>query len=417
MHRDPRTIVAMRTRCSCLVLALGLGCAGTTAAPTAPDVRAAASEPDAAVTSEPSAASEEPSETPLVSVRPHVNDPYMEAGAVETWTGRLERERREVIAKRDAIVAALALEPGMVVADIGAGTGAFLQALSAELGEQGKLYAVDIAPQFLDHLRERASSEGLANVEVIEGSASASNLPDASVDVLFLCDVYHHLEYPSVYLRSLWQTLRPDGRLIIIDFEKIPGKTSEAMMKHVRQDQATLLAEVSAEGFVLEREVDSVELEENYMLVFRKPQQAPEPAPAPVLVPPAPAQVVEVDPANYKLVLAGDIVIGLGGAGLITMLAGLIIHNDAVSQREALGVATEPDAAAIARQEQRIETGTILAISGGAAAGALFTTGITLVALGYARERKRRESLNRSSMIPTPLLGRDRVGLSWRIHF
>lgn len=209
-------------------------------------------------------------EAELVSVRPHINDGYMEPGAVETWTDKLERERREVIAEREAIIAALELTPGLVVADIGAGTGAFMRALSVELGDAGKLYAVDIAPQFLEHLRERAIREGLNNVEVVEGTPTATNLAADSVDLLFLCDVYHHIEYPSVYLRSLHRTLRADGRMVIIEFEKIPGKTSAAMMKHVRQDKATLLAEVGAEGFVLEREIDSVDLDENYMLVFRK---------------------------------------------------------------------------------------------------------------------------------------------------
>jgi predicted methyltransferase len=388
-----RTIVAMRARFSLLALALVIGCAGTPAAPIEPEVGAAPSE----------------SEAPLVSVRPNVNDPYMEAGAVETWTAKLEGERREVIAEREAIVAALELAPGMIVADVGAGTGAFLQALSGELGPEGKLFAVDIVPQFLDHLRARAAAETLSNVEVIAGSDTATNLPGASVDLLFLCDTYHHLEYPSVYLRSLHQTLRPDGRLIIIDFEKIPGKTSPAMMKHVRQDKATLLAEVTAEGFELEREIDSVALDENYMLVFRK--AAPPPA---VAVAPPPAQVLEVDPINYKLVLAGDIVIGLGGAGLVTMLAGLGVRFDAVNQREALSVATEPDLAAITRQDRRIATGTILAITGGAAAAVLFATGITLVAVGHARERKRREALQG---VVAPLFGPTFVGLSWQGRF
>jgi SAM-dependent methyltransferase len=386
----------MRARVSCLTLALVLGCARTPIAPSEPEVSAAPSE-----TSEP----------PLVSVRPEINDPYMEAGAVEKWTDKLEGERREVIAEREHIVAALELAPGMVVADIGAGTGAFLQVLSSELGSEGKLFAVDIAPQFLDHLRGRAAADGLSNVEVIAGSDTATNLPDDSVDVLFLCDVYHHLEYPPVYLRSLHQTLRADGRMIIIDFEKIEGKTSPGMMKHVRQDKATLLAEVTAEGFVLEREIDSVELDENYMLVFRK-VEAP---PAVAVAPPAPAvQVPEVDPTNYKLVLAGDIVIGLGGAGLVTMLAGLGVRFDAVSQREALGAATTPDLAAIDKQDRRIATGTILAITGGAAAGVLFTTGITLVAVGHARERKRREALQ---LVVTPLFGPAFAGLSWSGRF
>ncbi|PRP90744.1 Ubiquinone/menaquinone biosynthesis C-methyltransferase UbiE [Enhygromyxa salina] len=204
------------------------------------------------------------------SVRPGVNDRYFEDGAVERWTDTLERERREVIALRDPIVAALELEPGMVVADIGAGTGAFMSALSAGVGETGTVYAVDIVPAFLDHLRARAETEGLTKVEVVEATPTAVGLADASVDLMFMCDVYHHIEYPSVYVRSLYEALRPEGRLIIVEFDRIPGETSAKMMKHVRQDQATLVAEVTAEGFVLEREIEDVPFDENYMLVFRK---------------------------------------------------------------------------------------------------------------------------------------------------
>lgn len=143
-------------------------------------------------------------------------------------------------------------------------------------------------------------------------------------------------------------------------------------------------------------------------LLVARPAWATEPEPPP------PPSVVEVDPANYRMVLAGDIVIGLGGAGLLTMLVGLGIRSDALGQRRALGVADNPNPDAIARQDQRIETGTILAITGGATAGALFATGITLVALGYSRERKRREALR---MVALPLLGRDRLGLSWALRF
>ncbi len=243
----------------CLAIALALGCAGSSGASVEPVHGAAGSVAEVAA-----------SEPELASVRPHVNDRYLQEGAVDRWTELLEREKREVIAERDDIVAALELAPGMVVADIGAGTGAFMEALSAELGETGTLYAVDIIPSFVAHLRTRADAHGLDNVVVVEGSATATNLPDGSADVLFLCDVYHHIEYPSVYLRSLYATLAPDGRLVIVEFDKVAGKTSPAMMKHIRQDKPTLLAEVTAEGFELEREVDTVELDENYMLVFRK---------------------------------------------------------------------------------------------------------------------------------------------------
>jgi predicted methyltransferase len=211
-----------------------------------------------------------PSEPELVSVRPGVNDRYFELDAISNFTAEFEVERRDVIRSRDEIVAALELSPGMIVADIGAGTGAFLAAISAGIGAGGKLYAVDIVPAFLEHLRTRAEQERLRNVEVIEGTATAVMLPDASIDLMFMCDVYHHIEYPSVYARSLHRALRADGRLIVVEFERIPGKTSPAMLEHVRQDKATLIAELTAEGFVLEREITDVPLRENYMLVFHK---------------------------------------------------------------------------------------------------------------------------------------------------
>jgi ubiquinone/menaquinone biosynthesis C-methylase UbiE len=220
---------------------------------------------------EASAEPEPPAPEPeLVSVRPGINDRYFRPGAIATFTDEFEVERRDVIKSRDEIVAALALAPGMIVADIGAGTGAFLAPLSAGVGADGKLYAVDIVPAFLEHLRTRVAAEGLSNVEVVEGTPTTVELADASIDLMFLCDVYHHIEYPSPFARSLHRALRADGRLFVVEFERIPGKTSPSMLKHVRQDKATLIAELAAEGFVLEREITDVPLRENYMLVFHK---------------------------------------------------------------------------------------------------------------------------------------------------
>ncbi|PRQ08651.1 class I SAM-dependent methyltransferase [Enhygromyxa salina] len=221
-------------------------------------------------TTAPASSPIEPEPGGLVSVHPGINDRYFEDDAVKVWTDTLEAERREVIAERDQIVAALELTPGSTIADIGAGTGAFLAALSAGVGEAGTLLAIEIVPVFAAHLRERARAEGLSNVVVVEASATDVGLEPDSVDLLFMCDVYHHIEYPGVYLPTLYRALRPGGRLVIVEFDRIPGKTSERMMKHVRQDQATLTAEVTAAGFVLDHEIEQVPLDENYMLVFRK---------------------------------------------------------------------------------------------------------------------------------------------------
>jgi hypothetical protein len=130
----------------------------------------------------------------------------------------------------------------------------------------------------------------------------------------------------------------------------------------------------------------------------------------PVVVPPPPT-TIEVDPRNYRMVLAGNIVIGLSGAGMIAMAVGLGIRSDAMTQRQALTVSDQPDLDAIARQARRIETGTQLAITGGAAAAVLLASGITLVAVGYRRERLRRLSL------PTASFGPHGASVSWTLRF
>lgn len=206
------------------------------------------------------------------SVRPGINDDYY-ARSIDKSIAQLESEKREVVEKRDAIVAALGLAPGMHVADFGSGTGLFVAPISRALGPSGKLYAIDIVPTFLDHLRELVAAEQLANVEVVRADAHDPGLAPGSVDLVFMCDVYHHVEYPSEVLPKLRAALRAGGRLVMIDFRRVPGETSAPMMKHVRADQQTFTAELEAEGFVLVRELGPAEglaWEENYMLVFER---------------------------------------------------------------------------------------------------------------------------------------------------
>lgn len=205
------------------------------------------------------------------SVRPGVNDRYFEDGALDLWVDRFEREKREVVEFREPIIAALGLEAGMVVADVGAGTGLYTAGLSAAVGPEGRVYASDIVPAFLDRLRERVSGEGLQNVEVVQADPLDPRLPAAGVDLVFMCDVYHHVEYPDPYMRALAATLRPGGRLVLVDFERIEGVTSARMLKHIRASKETVIEEVTAAGFSL---VDEPELglEENYVLRFELAQ-------------------------------------------------------------------------------------------------------------------------------------------------
>lgn len=204
-----------------------------------------------------------------LSVRPGINAPYFQPDSIDTYSGVLEAESREVVQHRDQIADAIGLREGMVVADIGAGTGLFMTAIAGRVGDAGKLYAVDIVPAFLDRLRARVAADQLSNVTVVQGEERATGLEQASIDLAFMCDTYHHIEYPVTYLASLFATLRPSATLVLIDFERIEGVTRPSILSHVRANKKTVIEEVSEAGFVLESEVDL--LEENYYLRFIRP--------------------------------------------------------------------------------------------------------------------------------------------------
>lgn len=204
------------------------------------------------------------------SVKPGINakflDPELKVGE---WAERFETESREIFHQRKKIVAAVGLKPGMTVADIGAGTGLFVVPFAEAAGEKGKVYAVEIAPTFLEHIRERAKQAGVRNIETVLGKERSVELPEASVDLAFICDVYHHFEYPQDSLASLHRALKPDGELLLIDFKRIPGESSDFVMGHVRAGQEVFESEVVAAGFEKIGEVKDV-LNENYFVRFRR---------------------------------------------------------------------------------------------------------------------------------------------------
>lgn len=203
------------------------------------------------------------------SVKPGVNEEFLKPDLdVEQWTERFEREGREVYDHRHAIVEAVQLEAGMTVADVGAGSGLFTGLFAAEVGESGRVFAVDIAPRFVELIEERAREAGLRQVVGIVGDERSTRLPRESVDVAFICDTYHHFEFPAETLASIHQALRPNGQIVLIDFHRIPGRSSEWTLNHVRAGQEVFTAEIEAAGFRLEQELPL--LEQNYVLRFRK---------------------------------------------------------------------------------------------------------------------------------------------------
>ncbi len=189
---------------------------------------------------------------------------------VQTCVRRWESQSREVAAAREQIVGALELTPGKRIADVGAGTGLFVELFSNAVTNKGKVYAVDISPKFVAYIKDRVASAGLKNVEVVLSSENSVKLVEGSVDVVFLCDTYHHFEYPGPMLRSIHSALGKGGRLVVIDFERIPGQSREWIVNHVRAGKARVSEEITQAGFRFRDEVRIDGFLENYFLRFEK---------------------------------------------------------------------------------------------------------------------------------------------------
>ena len=200
------------------------------------------------------------------SVDPGVNDAYRNPD-VTTWVERFEREGREIFDRRDEIVAACGIRPGSRVADVGAGTGLFVPLFSEAVGPAGIVYAVDIVPAFIEHMRTNAARQGLGNVRAVLCTERSVELEPGSIDLAFICDAYHHFEYPRSTMSSIHRALRAGGELVLIDFERIPGDSSAWVIDHVRAGKEQVRSEIERMGFDFVEEVDL--LESNYVLRFQ----------------------------------------------------------------------------------------------------------------------------------------------------
>jgi len=202
------------------------------------------------------------------SVKPGINQEYRGNVDPDRYERQFESQGREAFDRRTDIVRALNLRPGMKVADIGTGTGLFVPLFSAEVGAQGRVYAVDIAEEFVEHVKSEAQELGLKNVETVLCTDRSVELPQESIDVAFLCDVYHHFEYPRDSLASIRSALRPGGSLVVIDYEREPGKAPDWRLTHIRAGKAQVRAEIEAAGFELVEDLKF--LKDNYYVRFRK---------------------------------------------------------------------------------------------------------------------------------------------------
>jgi ubiquinone/menaquinone biosynthesis C-methylase UbiE len=201
------------------------------------------------------------------SIRPGINKPF-ENPDLKDFLKKFEGESREIAVNAKEIVVACKIKPGTMVADVGAGTGLFTRKFASEVGENGKVYAVDIAPNFLRHIEKTCEDAKIKNVETVLCDQFSTKLPKNSVDLVFICDTYHHFEFPTRTLQSIHDALRPGGRVVLIDFHRIEGKSSAFVMGHVRAGQEVFVREIKSAGFKVVGEAKF--LKENYFVRFEK---------------------------------------------------------------------------------------------------------------------------------------------------
>jgi precorrin-6B methylase 2 len=191
-----------------------------------------------------------------------------EIAAVMGWQGAawLEREEREREERTDLLLAALMLQPGMVVADIGAGTGYLSRRMAPAVMPGGKIWAVDVQPEMVNMLRAGAQRSGLTQMEARLSAVDDVKLPASSVDLAVMVDVYHELAYPYEVMSSLVKALKPGGRVVFVEYKAedplVPIKPLHKMTEaQIRREAAV---------FALDWERTVRTLPWQHVVVFRK---------------------------------------------------------------------------------------------------------------------------------------------------
>jgi ubiquinone/menaquinone biosynthesis C-methylase UbiE len=167
------------------------------------------------------------------------------------WLERAEREEEEAPAKA---IEALDLKAGMVIADIGAGSGYYTSRMAKKVAPAGRVYATDIQPGMIAILERRIKAENLTNVTTVLGRMDDPSLPPQSIDLAIMVDVYHELQQPQLFLQRLKAAFKPGGRLVLLEFRKEDPKVP--ILEVHKMSVAEVKQELEAEGYALDRVID-----------------------------------------------------------------------------------------------------------------------------------------------------------------
>ena len=169
----------------------------------------------------------------------------------EAWAKHFDDPSRDEWQKPEAVLAFMDLSPQTTVADLGAGTGYFAMKIAAAVPE-GSVFANDIEPDMVRYVNERAAEAGVSNLTGVQGSAEAPGLPE-SVDVAFMCNVYHHIADRPAYFGQVRKQLRDGGRLVIVDFRKDAAEDAPGPPPAMRVSLDQLVSEMEGAGWTLAR--------------------------------------------------------------------------------------------------------------------------------------------------------------------
>lgn len=183
-------------------------------------------------------------------------------GGAEKWAQVFDDPQRDAWQKPHEVIQALALKPDAVIADIGSGTGYF-SARFAHMVPKGRVYGVDTEPDMVKYLAGRAKREGLKNVIAVAGTPGDPRLPEKA-DLIIMVDVFHHVEDRERYFRKLRESLKPGGRVAIIDFRM---DSPDGPPKSARIAPDRVKTELKGAGYALVEE--HTFLPNQYFLVFR----------------------------------------------------------------------------------------------------------------------------------------------------
>jgi len=179
------------------------------------------------------------------------------------WLERPERESEENV---EGALNAIGLRPGMTLAEVGAGTGYVALRIAKRVAPDGKVYANDVQPAMLDRLRRNAAKAGIQNVETVLGSESDPRLPAGRMDLIILVDVYHEFSQPQKMLQGIRAALKPDGRLVQLEYRK--EDPAIPILADHKMSVAEAKAEVEAEGFRLGPVIET--LPRQHILIYTK---------------------------------------------------------------------------------------------------------------------------------------------------